>query len=30
MKLYFPDLYEQEMALDKEMKELDKSLELEF
>ena len=30
MKLYFPDLYEQEMELDREMKELEKELELEF
>ena len=30
MKLYFPDLYEQEMELDRELKELDKVLELDF
>jgi hypothetical protein len=30
MQLYFPDLYEQEMALDKELKALDKELELEL
>ena len=30
MQLYFPDLYEQEMALDKELKELNKELELEL
>ena len=30
MQLYFPDLYEQEMALDKELKELNKELELDF
>ena len=30
MQLYFPDLYEQEMALDKELKELNKELDLEL